>query len=226
MKLQLKGINAHYTTLPQPTGDKIGIYGDSISVGAGASNNNNAYYSIYEDITGLQIHTMSQYSRTVQEGLQQFNLTNSLENLIFNPTSDQLLYSPVLTYSGNTNYKYLFFRLGVNDILQKVGTISTKDTFKETYKECLNEFLLKGWPRNRIKLINIGSYLGNIGEIQQALITYNQAVFEIGNEMGFQVVDLHTLDTQNNPSSLYADDVHPNDLGHFLHGSYIASLIN
>lgn len=212
------------TPIPEPTGDRIAIYGDSISAGAGASTPDKAYYAIYEDITGLLVHTMSQYSRTVQEGVQSFNVTNSLENVVFSPTEDQQQYNPVLEYATSSNYKYIFFRLGVNDCLQKPGSGTTVTTFKNTYRDCLQVFIDKGWPRNRIKLINIGTYLGSDTEVQQAVIDYNQAILELGTEFNFQVVDLYTLDSNNDRPSLYGDDVHPNDIGHELHGEYLASL--
>lgn len=210
--------------VPSPTGTRIGIYGDSISAGAGASTPSKAYYAIYETLTGLQVRSMSQYSRTVQEGVQSFNVTNSLENVVFSPTADQAQYNPVLEYPANSDYKYIFFRLGVNDCLQKPNSSTNVTTFKDTYRECLQEFLDKGWPRNRLKLVNISTYLGSVSEVQQAVIDYNQAISELGTEFNFDVIDLNTLDADNNRPSLYDDDVHPNDAGHNLHGEYLASL--
>lgn len=212
--------------IPAPTGNKIAIYGDSISAGAGASTPNKAYYAIYESLTGLQVHTMSQYSRTVQEGVQSFNVTNSLENVVFSPTADQAQYNPVLNYPANNDYKYIFFRLGVNDALQKPNSSTNVTTFKDTYRDCLQVFINKGWPRNRIKLLNIGTYLGNNTETAEAVVDYNQAIAELGAEFNFQVVDLNTLDANNSRPSLYDDDVHPNDAGHELHGEYLASLFD
>lgn len=218
--------NVAKVTPPQPTGDSIIIYGDSISAGAGASAPDKAYYAIYEDVTGLQVRTMSQYSRTVQEGVQSFNATNSLENVVFTPTADQAQYNPVLDYAGNTKYKYIFFRLGVNDAIQKPGSSTNVTTFKDTYRDCLQVFIDKGWPRNRLKLINIGTYLGNNSETAQAVIDYNGAIAELATEFNFDLIDLNTLDAENNRPSLYGDDVHPNDAGHLLHGNYIASLFS
>lgn len=216
--------NVASVTPPGPTGDRIAIYGDSISAGAGASTPDKAYYAIYEDVTGLLVHTMSQYSRTVQEGVQSFNVTNSLENVVFSPTADQAQYNPVIEYPANSNYKYIFFRLGVNDCLQKPNSDTDVTTFKNTYRDCLQVFIDKGWPRNRIKLLNISTYLGSVVEVQEAVVEYNQAIAELATEFGFDLVDLNTLDADNNRPSLYGDDVHPNDAGHQLHGEYLGSL--
>ena len=203
------------------SGSKVIIHGDSITADAGASDHNHAYYMIYQTATGYPVTTMAQYSRTVQEAVQSWNATNSLYNVVFDPTPDQELYNPLIPY--DPTYRYLMFRLGINDCLQKPSSSTNVTTFKDTYKECLQAFLDLGWPKNKIKLINISSYLGADAEVIQACIDYRSAIEEIGEEMEFQVLNLQPLDAANNPPDLYADLVHPNDAGHLLHGNYLIS---
>lgn len=222
MIVQGRNIISHITG--NPTGTRVIIHGDSITAGSSASVSGNAYTNLYKNITGLDVWPMGVSSRTVQESVQNWNVTNSLVNVVFSPTNDQAQYQPVFSY--DSDFKYIIFRLGINDCLQKPSSSTSTITFKSEYIRCLNRFLELGWPVNRIKLINIGSYLGSNSEIIQAVSNYNTAITEICNQLNFQLIDLAGYDSTQNINTMYADDVHPNDLGHSNHATYIASIIS
>lgn len=144
-------------TEPSPSGTKVIFHGDSITAGANATNPSLSYSAKYAQATGYNVQTMAQYSRTIQEGVQSWNNQNSLQNVVFSPTPDQQQYSPIIPY--DSSYRYLVFRLGINDCIQKAGSNTTVSTFKSTYKSCLQHFMaVAGWPNYKIKLIGIGSY--------------------------------------------------------------------
>jgi len=215
-------LSSEVPTDPELSGTRVAGHGDSITEGANASSQSLAYPAIYQGATGLFFRTMSKYSKTVQENVQSWNATNSLENTIFSPTPEQAQYNPVFSY--DPDYKYIMFRLGINDCLQKPGSATSAATFKNKYLACLNRFFDLNWPANRLKLINIGTYHGPNGEVAQAVIDYNAAIAQIGAEKNIQVVDLYSFDLANGGAALYdVDGVHPNNNGHSKHGLYIAS---
>lgn len=205
-----------------PTGTRVAIYGDSITSNAGASNEANGYPAVYQGLTKLQVRTMSHYGRTVQEAATVVP-KNSLENVIFSPTPEQVLYNPVFAYDAD--YKYLMIRTAVNDALQKPNSLTNATTFRNKYIQCLDRFIELGWPLNKLKLINIGTYHGSNQVVADAVLEYNLVIKQIGTEKNIQVIDIHAFDLTNGNLSLYADEVHPNDLGHLKHAQYLANLL-
>jgi len=197
------------------------IHGDSITQGSNATTPQLAYPALLGGILGIDILTNASSGRTVQESVLSWNATNSLENVIYNPTIAQQLYNPIIEY--DSIFDFLLFRLGVNDCLQKPGSSTSVMTFKDTYKRCLKFFINSGWPANIIHLVNIGSYLGWTDEVKDAVIVYNTAISELCLELGLTLIDLNSFDKQHVIAELYSDDVHPNNLGHMEHAQFIAS---
>jgi hypothetical protein len=212
------------TTNPPPlTGTRVILINDSIGEGALASSQSLAFPAIYQNITGLQVRRMGQYSRTVQEIGLSWNKNNSWENMVFSPTSDQAQYNPVFAFDAD--YKYVIVQLVINDVLQKSQSngLANINTFKDAYLRCLNRYLELGWPKNRIKLLTSGMYTGGDGEILSTQQEYNIGIKQVGVEKNVQVIDLFNYLLQANYQSMYADLVHPNDAGHDYIGRFIAT---
>lgn len=205
-----------------PTGDRTTQYGDSITSGASATSSELAYPAVYESITGMYMRTMSAYSRTVQEAVQPWNATNSLYNVMFNPTSDQAQYNPTLPF--DPTIKYIGSQLGVNDALQQPGTNTNAQTFKTAYLQCWNRLLELGWPKNRLKIANIIAYLGTNQQVKQNVIEYNLVIGQISQELGIELIDVNAfVHSFSDMSAMFSDDVHLTNLGHARLGQFWAS---
>lgn len=210
-------------TTPVPSGDRYFLVGDSITAGAGASNPSLAYPPMLESISGRPVRTSATYGRSVQESVQPWNATNSLYNILFNPTQNQSTYDLIPVY--DPTIRYLLIRLGVNDIIQQSGSATNVGTFKTTYRTCLNYIMnTLNYPASKIGFIGIGHNF----TYPTLIPSYNNAISELSNEIGaLGVCDIFNADiaycTANGVTlqSIYSDDVHPNDIGHNLHAETV-----
>lgn len=225
-----------------PAGNKVLMYGDSITANAYTSNPDLGYPKQFEIASGLQVNTVARYSRSIIEGLAEFNLKNSLQDMIDDPTDEHhAQYDMIVSFDPNVIA--LTFRLGVNDLLlfcsnalnQFWYTDGVRDTerflvyFKQTYIYCLQHFHnVKGWPLNRMYLINIGYYGGEDDFSKEIFARINAIIFEVAQFMNIRHIDLYSMVSNNNLNNRqgwYGDLVHPNDTGHPLEGQWLATQI-
>lgn len=225
-----------------PTGTKVMMYGDSITANAYTSNPDLGYPKQYSIASGYDVQTVARYSRSIIEGLVSYNSGNSLQDMIENITDlYHQEYDPILSY--NPDVIALTFRLGVNDVLQFCSndlvpewyTNGARDVerfiavFKENYIRSLQYFHnIKGWPMNKMYLINMGYYGGEDLLTKQIFDRINQAITEVASFLNIKLIDINSFVTAGNPNNSlgwYGDYVHPNDTGHPLEGQWLATKV-
>lgn len=197
--------------------------GDSITIGVGASDEGHSYVNLFAALKGLTIVRRAQSGRTLQK-VTTTNPDNSMENVFFTPTSDQIANEPRIIY--DPMYAGRSIRIGINDVFGREHGGSAA-TFKSMYQNILDEMYGDGWPANKLYIINIGRYRSDENETNDAVQLFNEKIVELCTDNGIQLLNQYALDEANGTDPVYNDDhTHPNDLGCLKSAQMMDSEIN
>lgn len=139
------------------------------------------------------------------------------------------------TYVAGT-HAALIIALGINDIGNNIPAL-TPAGFKTAYQSALTNALgAKGWPANRIVLINTyrpvsyNAYVGSCSVSVAADATraglYNTAISELATDNGVRLVDIYTPMAALDATYFNADQLHPNNAGHAWIANYLITNLN
>lgn len=189
------------------------IFGNSIVAGVGVSNINDSFPRVLANMLGVTVNINAQPG----ENLQKLFGTNSLTNLLFEPTPEQLANQPVPDTFDSSFYKKWIIEVVINDArLNGQDEYNNNTTFKAAYIRILNEFNLRGCPDSCIVMANCGIYLNADQETNDRITAFNGVINEIKIERpNIQVIDIHSeLMSLPEPKSQYfSDGLHPNEQG-------------
>ena len=187
------------------------VFGDSIPFGVGVSNVADSWPRLLAALLGVRVDVNAQPG----ENLQKLFGTNSLTNLLFEPTSEQLASQPVFEIWNPNEYNKLIVEAVINDArLNGQDQYNNISTFKAAYYRILNEFNRKGCPDSSIVLMNCGIDLTADQETNDRIAAFN-AVYPVmkSERPGLQIIDLHTFmaSLPEPKSQWFADGLHPNE---------------
>lgn len=138
------------------------------------------------------------------------------------------------TYVAGTHCA-MFIALGINDV--GVNLVSmTPALFKVAYTSAITYAInTKGWPPNRIILLNtyhpfsyniyIGLCTVTVAPDQTRAAAYNSKVQEVAVENGCFYVDINTAMVGLSALYFNVDQLHPNDAGHAFIANYLLSVL-
>lgn len=191
---------------------KIYICGDSIPYGVGVQNISDSWPNLLAVLLGVAVTVNAQPG----ENLQKLFGTNSLTNLLFEPTPEQLANQPIFETWNSTEYEKLLIEPIINDArLNGQDEFNNATTLKAAYIKILNEFNRKGCPDSSIILMDCGVDLGADQETNNRIITFNNVIYQLQTErplLGVIPVNAFLTALPEPQTQFYADDLHYNEM--------------
>lgn len=200
------------------SGKDIEWFGDSYTVGSGASTTAKRFTSLVSGALGATEVNHGVAGTTIQKRapIDYMASPNMVDNVVNIPTK-------------TTSKAMLVFAFGLNDMGQTAPAYSTAN-YKTDYQFVLDNAFSKGWLPSQILIIP-AYYIGSAGYTAYATITGNaaptqarhlafiQAAKEVSESNSTMYFDIYQDQLKNNTTLLVADNIHPNDAGY----AYIAS---
>lgn len=179
-------------TCSTPTGNTIVFFGNSITVGVGASTPSLRFSSLLAD----------------QYGMTEINMGVS------GTKASQLNKSLIPVYNPSI-HRWLFFEYGTNDLAQG----DSPDLFLANSSDNANYAIsVRGWPPSKIVMLSIpGSFTHTCPtfDLYTLALEFKSRLQSLCNSLGMQFIDVSTPFYSTTPSWT-ADNVHPNDTGYLL----------
>jgi lysophospholipase L1-like esterase len=197
------------------TNKSVAFFGDSITVGFGASATTNRWTSIFSVVMHCNEENYGILGEVLQNG----------ENCSGHPIFDQT------TIPTKTNsYGALFIALGMNDVGINNGTMSPS-TFQATLSNSVDYAVnTKGWKYGQIVIVtpafaNDYTYFGscNTAWDDSRLQAYVTAALLVATTKGCIAADVYTA-MNKNANLLSTDGIHPNDSGYQVIANYLSGL--
>ena len=195
-------------------------FGDSITYGYQVGGNDNAYPAKVGSVTSLRVNNYGESGRVVAIGASGATVPN--ERSFCNYYTSLPSSCAMITVFG-----------GVNDFLLGVPLGSSSSTDKSTFYGALNTLadgLKSRYSGSRIVFftpIRIGGH-ANANSAGHTLKDYRNAIVQVCNNKGIEVLDLYSLDSMDADISVSNymgtwDTTHPNGSGHQAIADYIVS---
>ena len=195
-------------------------FGDSITYGYQVGGNDNAYPARVASASSLRANNYGESGRVVAIGASGATVPN--ERSFCNYYTSLPSSCAMITVFG-----------GVNDFLLGVPLGSSSSTDKSTFYGALNvlaDGLKSRYSGSRIVFftpIRIGGH-GNANSAGHTLKDYRNAIVQVCNNKGIEVLDLYSLDSMDADISVSNymgtwDTTHPNGSGHQAIADYIVS---
>lgn len=177
------------------SGTKVLFYGDSFTVGAGATSNAFRFTTLYSGKTGATELNKGISGTSLQERTS--NDSSFYRRSIIN----------IPTY--NSTYRYIIIFYGVNDAQFGGGSVAT---FNTQYPIAISNVIAAGWPKNKIIILSPGF---TNSTLNVSILPYVDATRAIAKTAGLNYIDVFNYIKSHGGSKLVsADSIHPNDLGH------------
>jgi len=197
------------------TGDTVYFFGDSITVGVGASVEANRWTTLLSVAKGWTENNSGASGTVITE-----NTCRPVFELSAIPNKTASL-------------RYLFISFGVNDAF--VNPEITPEAYTAAIEAAVANAVGKGWPAYRIIILSpfFTTYDGNhinycnptlSDEARKQLFVTAAENAVVNTETNF--VDVFNTMKDNGGSGLLADQIHPNDSGYAYVDSLIETLIN
>jgi len=185
-------------------------FGNSITVGIGASPTANNWLSQVAYALGCTVSNQGLTSSTLEDRVpvDPFGAVNAVDRVA----------SAIPTYSSS--YAYLIISYGVNDVRYN-GANYTPTNFATDYNTVLSAIAAKGWPDAKIKMlstsyqdsaISFASFGGNPPATYSRQNSFDSTISAVATANGIQYIDIRT--PMNSNSLLLFDGVHPNNAGY------------
>ena len=195
-------------------------FGDSITYGYQVGGNDNAYPAKVASASSLRANNYGESGRVVAIGASGATVPN--ERSFCNYYTSLPSSCAMITVFG-----------GVNDFLLGVPLGNSSSTDKSTFYGALNvlaDGLKSRYSGSRIVFftpIRIGGH-GNANSAGHTLKDYRNAIVQVCNNKGIEVLDLYSLDSMDADISVSNymgtwDTTHPNGSGHQAIANYIVS---
>jgi len=199
------------------SGKDIDFFGDSYTVGSGASSTSKRWSTVLSNILVANEINHGVAGTTIQKRtpVDYLNAPNMVDNVANIPTK-------------TATKAMLVFAFGLNDLGQTAPDYNIAN-FKIDYQFVLNNAFSKGWLPSQILVIPpyyIGAtgyafyniLTGNPAPTQARHLSFIQAAKEVANLNNTMYFDIYQDQVKNDINLLVGDGIHPNDLGH----AYIA----
>ena len=204
----------------QSTSGEWIAFGDSITYGFGVGGNEQAYPARVGIVSSLRVNNYGESGRVVAIGASGATVPN--ERSFCNYYTSLPSSCAMITVFG-----------GVNDFLLGVPLGTSSSTDKSTFYGALNvlaDGLKSRYSSSRIVFftpIRIGGH-GNTNSAGHTLKDYRNAIVQVCNNKGIEVLDLYSLDSMDADISVSNymgtwDTTHPNGNGHQAIADYIVS---
>ena len=204
----------------QSTSGEWIAFGDSITYGFGVGGNEQAYPARVARVSSLRVNNCGESGRVVAIGASGATVPN--ERSFCNYYTSLPSSCAMITVFG-----------GVNDFLLGVPLGSSSSTDKSTFYGALNvlaDGLKSRYSGSRIVFftpIRIGGH-GNANSAGHTLKDYRNAIVQVCNNKGIEVLDLYSLNSMDADISVSNymgtwDTTHPNGNGHQAIADYIVS---
>lgn len=118
----------------------------------------------------------------------------------------------------STEYLYSIIALGINDSI--ITTSVPVQSFIDQYNLTIDDYVSKGWDLSKLTLLT-PYYKKNP---DSRLLSFVQAVKDIGAARGIRVIDIYTYMLNNGGDTLIqADGIHPTEAGHTVIYNYVSA---
>jgi len=199
-------------------GKDIEFFGDSYTVGTGASPTSNRWTSIISSALGANEINHGVAGTTMQKRtpIDYMASPNMVDNVVNIPTK-------------TASKAMLVFAFGLNDMGQTAPDYNTAN-YKTDYQFVINNAFSKGWLPNQILIIP-AYYIGSAGYASYATITGNaaptesrhlafiQAAKEVAATNNTMYFDIYQDQKKNDITLIGVDNIHPTNSGY----AYIAN---
>lgn len=198
---------------------KVAFFGNSITLGVGASDNFHRWTNLYSTIVGCE---------QINYGISGQIMENGGCTTVFDS-------STIPNYDGT--YGALFISLGVNDILVNKTTMTPAGFYAKYIRVIDYAINSRGWPEKRIVLLT-PSYLSTAGYASIVGIcsistpaddtraqAYEDKVIAVAKIKRTCLANIRqAMLAYGTPNDLLSDGVHPNDLGHAFIANYLSNM--
>lgn len=213
--------NGYVPSLQNPIyykGKDIEWFGDSYTIGSGASPISNRFTTIVSNALGATEinHGVAGTTMEKRVPIDYMASPNMVDNVVNIPTK-------------TASKAMIVFAFGLNDMGQ-TATDYNVTNYKTDYQFVINNAISKGWLPSQILIIP-AYYIGSAGYATYATITGNpaptqarhlefiQAAKEIALTNGTMYFDIYQDQLKNDTSLISGDNIHPTNAGH----AYIAN---
>jgi phosphohistidine swiveling domain-containing protein len=189
-ELQLDAVDSEVIHKNETPETKIG----GLTLGVNLANTDDKWVAFGTSVTFQNNYTLPASA--------QLNL-NLLNYGVSGSTSNNLASQHVNIPNWTSEYRLLSIEHSINDSAQAVSLV----TFRTNIEACISNARSKGWPNNRILLIN-GNYCTNAPMIT-TMESYADLVVLIAKEQSVQYYDAYNYTKNNGGESLLSNGVHP-----------------
>lgn len=206
--------------------DSVYFFGDSYTLGTGASPSTNRYSTRASTVMNVSERNFGIGSSLMQS-------TTPPRPLSARSMQDTLEAIPI---KGNRQ-KALVIEYGLNDVGSNQPDYDTVK-FKAAYRTVLNTAQSRGWSMSEILIVSpawipdagltyYSMFNGGMGTpTRQRLLDYVAACAALAAEKGTMYLDAYDLFLSNGAGTLLAaDSLHPNNAGHLLLGNRVSAVI-
>lgn len=203
-------------------GRDLRFYGDSITVGSGASTLAKRWTSVFCTAVGAIEHNYGLAGQTLENGTQSCT-------------------QPVFDVSNITtkipNDLFMFIALGTNDTMINNPTF-TPNTFQTTLNSVINSAVSKGWKTSEIVLLDTyymsrwdawvvaGCTFSGVGGDITRQMQFVQVIKDVASNKGCILADTQGImnASPNKGTFLNTDGVHPTDVGYQFIADYMQTV--
>ena len=197
----------------------IYFLGDSITAGAGASEEKNTYVKVFASLSGANVHNYGVSGTRI--GVQKYptkEYPSYDENFLIRAKKINKTADLIIVFGGTNDWGHGDIPLG-----------KKKDVKSDTFSGCLNQlcqYLIENFSKDKIVFltpIRRVDEFNVFGEGQKTapsctLFDYVRQIEKIVKRYHIRVLDLYhdclPMPLTKEPSKYFADGTHPNDLGH------------